>query len=107
MTLKGRTLMKLAFLGLVFSVVLSVTGCFPTNSKCERAVENIIAKCGTCLPGSSAAATSSRDSATCKEALMNMCPASSSSAASASANVDGFLNCVANATSCDVILQCS
>lgn len=101
--------MKRALVGLALSF-LSVTGCFPVTSKCEKAIDNIINKCGTCLPGSSSStSTSSRGSDSCKAALMDMCGpvGSSSSSSSSTTNPDAFLDCVANATSCDVILLCS
>ena len=100
--------MKRAFLGLVFSV-FCVTGCkssLSTPSRCDKAVDNIMAKCGTCF-GTSSSSSSSMGSASCRQALLNMCgTGSSSSSSSSSANPDAFLDCVANATSCDVILLC-
>jgi len=97
--------MRRAFLGLVLSV-LAATGCPSSSSKCEKAIDNVIAKCQTCLAGSSSS-SSSRDSASCRQALLNMCgSAGSSSSSSSSSNPDAFLNCVANATSCDGILLC-
>ncbi len=68
-----------------------------------------MAKCGTCF-GTSSAGTSSRDSASCKQALLNMCgtgsASSSASLSSSSVSPEAFLACVANATSCDGILLC-
>jgi len=104
------------FLGLLFTA-LSVTGCSsstlvsPLNSKCEKAVANIMAKCGTCF-ATSTSSTSSRGNTSCRQALMSMCePAgtwsSSSSSSSLTSSPDAFLDCVGNATSCDVILLCS
>jgi hypothetical protein len=99
--------MKRAFLGLALSV-LFVGGCTPATSKCEKAIDNIIRQCQTCAPTSSAG-TSSRGSDSCRLALMDMCgPVDlTSSASSSSGNNAAFLDCVANATSCDVIMLCS
>jgi len=106
--------MKRAFLGLVLSVAcFSLGGC--TNqqlqsqlqSTCEKAVDNVMAKCGTCF-GTSTSSTSSRGSESCREALLGMCGVgSASSSSSASSSPEAFLNCVANATSCDGILLCN
>jgi len=98
--------MKRAFLGLVFSV-LCVTGCPSTTVKCDKAVDNIMARCGTCF-ATSTSSTSSKGSGSCREALMGMCGSgsSSSSSSSRSSSPDAFLNCVAAATSCEGILLC-
>jgi len=107
--------MKRAFLGLVAVSLLAFAAsgavCTPAPSKCDKAVDNIMAKCGTCFAtsSSSSTSTSSRNSDSCRQALMNMCEptTSSSSSSSSGSGSDAFLDCVANATSCDVILLCS
>jgi hypothetical protein len=76
---------------------------------CEKAVNNIMAKCGTCFATSNSF-TSSKGSGSCKQALMGMCGSGSSSSRSSSSSAsspDAFLACVANATSCDGILLCN
>ena len=104
--------MKRAVVGVVaglFLAAFGLTGCPSSTSRCEKAVNNIMAKCGTCF-GTSTSSTSSRGSASCKEALMGMCGSSSSSSRSSSSSASSpaaFLDCVANATSCDVILLCN
>ena len=98
--------MKRALLGLVLSV-LFVSGCPSSTVKCDKAVDNIMAKCGTCF-ATSTSSTSSKGSASCRQALMSMCGSGSSSSSSSSSSLspDAFLACVANATSCEGILLC-
>jgi hypothetical protein len=104
--------MKRAFVGVVLGL-LFVTGCpssiSSSSAMCEKAVNNIMAKCGTCF-GTSSSFTSSKGSASCKQALMGMCGSGSSSSRSSSSSgssSNAFLACVANATSCDGILLCN
>jgi hypothetical protein len=104
--------MKRACAGAVVGL-LFVTGCpksiSSSSAMCERAVNNIMAKCGTCF-ATSTSFTSSKGSASCKEALMGMCGSGSSSSRSSSSSAsspDAFLACVATATSCDGILLCN
>jgi hypothetical protein len=77
---------------------------------CVKAVDNIMAKCGTCFANSTSL-TSSKGSASCRRALMEMCGSGSSSSSSSSSSShstpEAFLACVAYATSCDVILLCN
>ena len=106
-------LMKRALVGLVLSL-LFVTGCPSSISSqsamCEKAVNNIMSKCGTCFATSNSF-TSSKGSGSCKQALMGMCGAGSSSSSrsssSSASSPDAFLACVAYATSCDGILLCN
>ena len=104
--------MKRALLGLALSIfAVAGTGCPSTltsalSSKCTKAVDNVMAKCGTCF-GTSTSSTSSRDSASCRQDLMNMCGTGSSSSSSGSSSPAAFLDCVGNATSCDVIKLCN
>lgn len=100
--------MKRTLVALVISL-LSLTGCPSSPSMCEKAVNNIVAKCKTCF-ATSTSMTSSRGSASCKQALMGMCepgPSSSSASSSAASNPNAFLACVAAATSCDGIMLCN
>ncbi|HSY41931.1 MAG TPA: hypothetical protein VLA79_20480 [Polyangia bacterium] len=75
-----------------------------------KAVDNIMAKCGTCF-ATSTSFTSSKGSGSCRRALMDMCGSGSSSSSSSSSSShstpEAFLACVAYATSCDVILLCN
>ena len=107
--------MKRAFLGLVLFVACASLGACTNSlqsqsqlqSKCEKAVENVMAKCDTCF-GTSTSSTSSRGSESCREALLGMCGVgSSSSSSSSAASPEAFLDCVAYATSCDGILLCN
>ena len=105
--------MNESFLGLAFLAVFSVAGagCIPANSKCDKAVDNVMAKCGTVFRDVDLVLDAARrDSASCRQALMNMCGtgsfSSSSSSSSSASSPDAFLDCVAYATSCDVILLC-
>jgi hypothetical protein len=105
--------MKRAFVGVVLSL-FCLTGCPSSISSsaamCTKAVDNIMAKCGTCF-ATSTSLTSSKGSASCRRALMDMCGSGSSSSRSSSSSSasspDAFLACVANATSCDGILLCN
>jgi hypothetical protein len=104
--------MKRAFATVVLGL-LFVTGCPSSissqSSMCEKAVNNIMAKCGTCFATSSSS-SSSKGSGSCKQALMGMCGSGSSSSRSSSSSAsspDAFLSCVANATTCDGILLCN
>lgn len=106
-------LMKRAAVGVVLSVLFFATGCPSSissqSSACEKAVNNIMAKCGTCFATSNSF-TSSKGSGSCKQALMGLCGSGSSSSRSSSSSAsspDAFLACVANATSCDGILLCN
>lgn len=80
---------------------------------CVKAVDNIMAKCGTCFANSTSL-TSSKGSGSCRRALMEMCGSGSSSSSSSYSSSssshstpEAFLACVAYATSCDVILLCN
>ena len=97
-----RVVLRLALL------FLGLTGCPSSTSMCEKAVDNIMARCGTCFATSSSLG-SSRGSAGCKQALMGMCGSGSASSASSSSssNPSAFLACVASATNCDGILLCN
>lgn len=106
--------MKRAAVGVVLSLLFA-TGCPSSISSqsaaCEKAVNNIMAKCGTCFATSNSF-TSSKGSGSCKQALMGMCgsgsgSSSSRSSSSSASSPDAFLACVANATSCDGILLCN
>jgi len=110
--------MKRAFAAVVLGL-LFVTGCpasssltspLSSSTMCEKAVNNIMSKCGTCFATSNSF-TSSKGSGSCKQALMGMCGAGSSSSSrsssSSASSPDAFLACVSYATSCDGILLCN